>query len=130
MLNHKHLVSKGTLDKSLTIEEVTSLINNLVEALDMQYVKTMPINPVVGYEPNDHPGVSGVGIITTSHIAVHTWDESLDYQLDVYSCKFFEKDTVDLIASSYGMRETSAKLFDRNYEIVQLWPEELKSSIG
>ncbi len=124
MLDHKHLISKGTLDSTLTVDQVTDLINNLVKALNMKYVETMPINPVVGYEPNEHPGVSGVGIITTSHIAIHTWDNTLDYQLDIYSCKTFEKDNIDLVISLYGMKETSAKLFDRNYKIQQLWPEE------
>tara|TARA_R100001480_G_scaffold108171_1_gene109985 strand:+ start:128 stop:523 length:396 start_codon:yes stop_codon:yes gene_type:complete len=124
MLDHKHLISKGTLNEKLTIEEVTDLINKLVVALDMRYVEGMPMNPVVGYEPNEYPGVSGVGIITTSHIAIHTWDDSLDYQLDIYSCKTFEKDSIDLVISLYGMKETSAKLFDRNYKIKQLWPEE------
>ena len=124
MLDHKHLIAKGTLQDKLSTEEVTNLINNLVTALDMQYVQGMPINPVVGYEDGEYPGVSGVGIITTSHIVVHTWDNSLDYQLDVYSCKTFEKESIDLVLSMYGMIEVSAKIFDRNYEIEQLWPEE------
>ena len=115
MLDHKHLISKGTLNEKLTIDQVKDLIDKLVIALDMRFV---------GYEPNEYPGVSGVGIITTSHIAIHTWDDSLDYQLDIYSCKTFEKDSIDLVISLYGMKETSAKLFDRNYKIKQLWPEE------
>jgi S-adenosylmethionine/arginine decarboxylase-like enzyme len=124
MLDHKHLISKGTLDACLTTEEVTDLINNLVKALNMRYVDTMPMNPVVGYEPNDHPGVSGVGIITTSHIVIHTWDNTKQYQLDIYSCKNFKKSDVDIVLSLYGMLEDSGVMFDRNYEIKQLWPEE------
>ncbi len=79
MLDHKHLISKGTLNEKLTTDQVKDLIDKLVIALDMRYVEGMPMNPVVGYEPNEYPGVSGVGIITTSHIAIHTWDDSLDY---------------------------------------------------
>jgi S-adenosylmethionine/arginine decarboxylase-like enzyme len=124
MLDHKHLISKGTLDACLTVEEVTDLINNLVKALNMRYVDTMPMNPVVGYEPNDYPGVSGVGIITTSHIVIHTWDNTKQYQLDIYSCKNFKKSDVDIVLSLYGMLEDSGVMFDRNYEIKQLWPEE------
>ena len=95
-----------------------------MKALNMRYVKSLLNNPVVGYEPDEYPGVSGVGIITTSHIVVHTWDKTMEYQLDVYSCKTFEKDVVDLVASMYGMKETSTKIFDRNYEIEQLWPKQ------
>ena len=124
MLDHKHLISKGKLTVQLDKEDVKGLINNLVKALNMKYVKSLLNNPIVGYEPNEYPGVSGVGIITTSHIVVHTWDNTMDYQLDVYSCKTFEKDVVDLVTSMYGMKETSTKIFDRNYEIIQLWPKE------
>lgn len=124
MLDHKHLISKGTLTVQLNIEDVTNLINNLVKALNMRYVKSIANNPVVGYEPDEHPGISGVGVITTSHIVVHTWDKTMEYQLDVYSCKTFEKDVVDLVTSLYGMKETSTKIFDRNYKIQELWPKE------
>ena len=124
MLDHKHLIAKGKLQHKLSVENVTDIINKLVTALDMKYVEGMPINPSVGYEPNEHPGVSGVGIITTSHIVIHTWDNTLDYQLDIYSCKSFEKEDVDLVLSSYGLVESSAKLFNRSYKIEQLWQKE------
>ena len=50
MLDHKHLISKGTLNEKLTTDQVKDLIDKLVIALDMRYVEGMPINPVVGYE--------------------------------------------------------------------------------
>ena len=53
MLDHKHLITKGQLDQVLTVEDVTNLINELVQALDMKYVEKMHINPVVGYEQNE-----------------------------------------------------------------------------
>ena len=93
MLDHKHLIAKGKLQRKLSVEDVTDII-------------------------------SGVGIITTSHIVVHTWDNTLDYQLDVYSCKSFKKEDVDLVLSSYGLIESSAKLFNRSYKIEQLWQKE------
>ena len=121
MLDHKHLITKGQLDRVLTVEDVTNLINELVQALDMKYVETMPINPVVGYEPNEYPGVSGVGIITTSHIAIHTWDKTMQYQLDIYSCKTFTKDTVHAVTKKYGLNEESIRIFDRNYVIIDIY---------
>lgn len=121
MLDHKHLIIKGQLDQVLTVEDVTNLINELVQALGMKYVETMPINPVVGYEPNEYPGVSGVGIITTSHIAIHTWDKTMQYQLDIYSCKTFTKDTVHAVTKKYGLNEESIRIFDRNYDIIDIY---------
>jgi len=120
MLDHKHLISKGALSKILTIEDVTVLIDTLVDILDMKYVATMPANPVVGYEPNENPGVTGVGIITTSHIVLHTWDETMLYQLDVYSCKDFHPSQVNEVLKLYGMQESDRKFFDRNYNIQEI----------
>ena len=121
MLDHKHLITKGKLNQLLTVEDVTNLINELVQALNMKYVETMPINPVVGYEPNEHPGVSGVGIITTSHIAIHTWDKTNEYQLDIYSCKNFTNNIIQSVIKKYGLNETSMRLFDRNYDIIDIY---------
>ena len=57
----------------------------------MKYVKTMPVNPMVAYEPDENCGVTGVGIITTSHIIIHTWnDTKIIFQADIYSCKDFD----------------------------------------
>ncbi len=104
----------------LTVDEVKKIINSLVKTLNMKYVETMPTNPMVAYEPNEHCGVTGVGIITTSHIIIHTWDYTKYFQADVYSCKNFdEKEVVELIKSN-GLIPKYQRLLDRNGEIKDL----------
>ena len=49
--------------------------------------------PIVAYSDKvGNRGLTGIVIIETSHIAFHSWDESLPavIQLDIYSCKDFE----------------------------------------
>ena len=118
-LEHKHLILKGK-SKILTVECVKSWIENLVTELDMELVKNMPANPSVGYEGSEDCGVSGVAIITTSHIVMHTWDKTLEFQLDVYSCKNFEPITVKNQLDRIGFEITDAKFFDREYNIIEL----------
>ena len=50
-LNHKHLILKGIMTEVLTINKVKNVIDDLVDNLDMKYVKSMPVNPMVAYEP-------------------------------------------------------------------------------
>jgi len=121
-LQHKHLILKGKCN-ILTVEEVKQWIENLVVKLDMELVKGMPVNPSVGYEGGPDCGVSGVAIITTSHIVMHTWNKTLEFQLDVYSCKDFEPITVKKELDKIGFKITDAKFFDREYNIVELGVE-------
>ena len=116
-LNHKHLILKGVMTDILTINEVEDVINNLVDKLGMKYVKTMPVNPMVAYEPDENCGVTGVGIITTSHIIIHTWNDTKYFQADIYSCKDFDAYQVISLLKSHKLENKDCKLLDRNNEL-------------
>ena len=119
-LNHRHLILKGVMTDILTVSEVENVINDLVDKLDMKYVKTMPVNPMVAYEPNENCGVTGVGIITTSHVIIHTWDDTKYFQADIYSCKDFNSSQVIDLLTSYKLETKQGKMLDRNDEIKDL----------
>jgi S-adenosylmethionine/arginine decarboxylase-like enzyme len=45
----------------------------------------------LGREPfEDEGGVSGVGVLSTSHLALHGWPARGEFHLDVYSCRSFD----------------------------------------
>ena len=119
-LNHKHLILKGIMTFQLTVNEVKNVIQSLVEKLGMKYVETMPTNPMVAYEPNENCGVTGIAIITTSHIVIHTWDDTKYFQADIYSCKDFDEKVVVELIKSYGLTSKHQRLLDRNGEIKDL----------
>jgi S-adenosylmethionine/arginine decarboxylase-like enzyme len=116
-LNHKHLILKGVMTDILTVGEVENVINDLVDKLGMKYVKTMPVNPMAAYEPDENCGVTGVGIITTSHIIIHTWDDTKYFQADIYSCKDFNAYQIINLLKSHKLENKDCKLLDRNGEI-------------
>ena len=105
-LNHKHLILKGVMTDILTVGEVENVINDLVDKLGM-----------VAYEPDENCGVTGVGIITTSHIIVHTWDDTKYFQADIYSCKDFNAHQIINLLKSHKLENKDCKLLDRNGEI-------------
>ena len=119
-LNHKHLILKGVMSHNLTVSQVTNTINDLVKKLNMKYVETMSNNPMVAYEPNENCGVTGVGIITTSHIVIHTWDDTKYFQADVYSCKDFDQSEIIKLLKSHNLNCQESRLLDRNGQIKDL----------
>ena len=118
MLEHKHLILKGTMAESVDVPTMKKWLTKLVKILDMELIEEFPHNPAVAYVGGENPGVTGCALITTSHIVIHTWDKSLDFQLDVYSCKEYNPEEVIIHASKLGLAVTSDRFFDRKYNII------------
>ena len=67
-------------------------------------------------------GLTCVGIIETSHIALHCWDEDDPglFQLDVYSCKDFDPMAVVEHFGCFEPVKVEYKFLDREFELVEL----------
>lgn len=70
-------------------------IERLAECCSMRLLSTCQVH--VGEKGHQHKdrdeyGLSAVGIIATSHIAVHTWPAVGQYMLDIVSCKPFDQE--------------------------------------
>ena len=85
-LIHRHLIVRALVTKPpVNRESAHTWLCELVELIGMRLLAG-PITAYVDTEGNR--GVTGVCIISTSHIAVHVWDEPVPavMQLDVYTC--------------------------------------------
>ncbi|OYT40375.1 MAG: adenosylmethionine decarboxylase [Desulfurococcales archaeon ex4484_58] len=63
------------------------------------------------------PGVSVVGIVLESHIAIHTWPEYAFATVDVYTCGEKGDPVVSykFIVEKLGAKKYSIKISDRSY---------------
>lgn len=61
-----------------------------------------------GGEAKDDYGVTGIVIIATSHISIHTYPHDKTFFLDIFSCKEFDKEK----ALAFVRKTFSAKLED------------------
>jgi len=87
MLQHQHIVIRAYVNKPpMATDVIESWLKDLIQAIDMKILS----GPHAVYL--DKAGNRGL----TSHIAIHVWDEAVPglIQLDVYSCKEFDKETV------------------------------------
>jgi len=94
MLQHKHLIIRAEVKNAPKDTEFMTLwFHELIKDIDMKIL----MGPYVIYlDKQGNRGFTGCAIIETSHIVMHTWDEDCPniIQLDVYSCKDFEKQIV------------------------------------
>ncbi len=123
MLDHKHLIVRAeTLLTPNSVPDTVRWFKQLVAKIDMKLVD-LPNNPNCFYM--DTPGNRGltcVGIIETSHIALHCWDENSPglFQLDVYSCKDFDPMTVVEHFARFQPIKIEHKFLDREHELIEL----------
>jgi S-adenosylmethionine/arginine decarboxylase-like enzyme len=93
---HLMMTAKSCDERLLEVSVVTAFLKELVNKIDMiAYGEPL----VARFGEGIEEGISGVQLITTSALTVHTNDAARDLYLDVFSCKWFDetivRDTVD-----------------------------------
>lgn len=85
-LYHKHLIIRAEVNQPPTDPVwTTTWLAHLVQKIGMKIL----MGPYATYcDMEGNRGLTGVVIIETSHIALHSWDETSPsmIQLDVYTC--------------------------------------------
>ena len=120
-IKHKHLLIRAEVsDPPKTEEHIIFWIKTLIKKIDMKILAGPYASKVT---KKGNAGITGVAIIETSHIVMHTWDENNPslIQLDVYSCKDFkETDVLDSL-SEFKPIEVDYKYFDRenNFKLLR-----------
>ena len=96
----KHLVlgASGCNERLLEIPTMRKFIAELVERIDMRaYGEAI----VERFGSGIEIGLSGVQLIETSAITLHTNDAARDLYLDVFSCKDFDADAALAVVNEY-----------------------------
>lgn len=89
----KHLildVHSNDYERMNNKDFVRDFLNKCVELINMRKL----IEPVVVEGATYNPGVTGFVIIETSHISIHTFSNVSRFNMDIYSCKTFDPESV------------------------------------
>lgn len=120
MVQHKHLLIRATISNPISdTEEITTWIRNLIETIQMKVLH----GPVSVYcDKTGNRGVTGFALIETSHIALHTWDETdpATLQLDVYTCSKLEIEQVFNSLSVFDPITLDYKFLDREHGFIDI----------
>ena len=114
-IKHRHFIVIATFKETPFISETftNEWIRELVEEIDMEILKE-PSSVHCNEENNE--GISSFCLITTSHIALHSWEKSDPnlVQLDVYSCKPFDTEKVLNKIREFGPMTIGSKFLNRS----------------
>lgn len=103
MKHGRHLKAMGKGASSLLgdVDRVRTFLESLVPALGMRALADpvmfdVPIElEKMRVEPfEDEGGVTGTIVLSTSHVAIHTWPARHFFVIDVFSCRDFDPSIV------------------------------------
>ena len=120
LLVHKHLIVRAESKRPPKDEEhITDWMREFVDSIGMKVL----MGPYAKYL--DVPGNRGLtvaAIIETSHIVMHTWDESEPaiVQLDVYTCGPFDPAIVFGWLQQYNPIKIDHKYIDREHSLEEI----------
>lgn len=119
-LKHKHLIlSLEVKYPPASASEVESFQSFLIHRIGMQIAKadTLLKNPHAYYcDHAGNRGVTGVGILETSHTALHVWDEEYPakFEMDLYSCSDFDVKDILALCNTFGIIRGNYYILDRD----------------
>jgi|TARA_R110000787_G_scaffold236909_1_gene343392 S-adenosylmethionine decarboxylase len=91
---HKHLLVFAKINKFPNADEekvVIKFMEKLVDKVDMKIIG----GPIASYvSDTGNIGWTSTLLLSTSHAAMHIWNEWGNIQLDLYSCKEFDEKVV------------------------------------
>jgi len=117
MLQHNHIIIKADINKPpKDIRFIRKWIKKLIKAIGMK-ILGQPTAHYVNEKGNR--GLTCLAVLSTSHIALHTWDELSPalLQLDVYSCSDLEKNIVFKHIEQFEPKEINYVTIDRDKAI-------------
>ena len=117
MVKHNHIVVRAEVNKApKDIRFIRKWIRKLIKAIGMKMLG----QPMAHYvNDKGNKGLTCLAILNTSHIALHTWDESYPalLQLDVYSCSALDKKIVFEYLEQFKPKEINYVTIDREKSI-------------
>jgi S-adenosylmethionine/arginine decarboxylase-like enzyme len=121
-MDHKHLLVNSTF-KSTPFRNPTftsDWIRDLVDLIDM---KILYAPRSVRCDKKGNEGISSFCLITTSHIALHSWEKTDPnlVQLDIYSCKPFDHFLVLEEFKKFEPISLGCKYLDRSLSATEGW---------
>lgn len=103
---------------------MTDLVGLLkMEILDGPRITEVPLDTNQLATESDDGGITGYCLITTSHIAIHTWPLRNRFCLDVFSCKEFSGEEAEsYLREFFGVTQAEVTWLARS------WPRQRKST--
>jgi S-adenosylmethionine decarboxylase len=126
---HLKVLGRGDPFRLRRPQEIRRFLEDLIRALEMRILGEPVVYEVeqdiqkLGKEPfEDEGGVTGIAVLSTSHVAIHTWPLRAKtnremFVLDIYSCRDFKNSAVTVLVKE-RFRGEGIKLNDLSSALV------------
>jgi S-adenosylmethionine/arginine decarboxylase-like enzyme len=122
-----HVMVDAFVEDASVFNQVTlkSMFVDLVKALDMEIIDgpnfiEVPVNPEVLRRSQetgvfaDEGGITGMCIISKSHVSLHAWPLQKFFSFDVFSCGDFDPEVaLTIVRARMGIRSESTHIINR-----------------
>lgn len=120
---HKQIIISGYVtNPPKDTVYMKSWFEKLIKTIDM---KILDGPHLVYCDMEGNRGLTGIAIIETSHIALHSWDEINPglIELDIFSCKNFDPNDVIDALREFGLVGIDFKCIDRTHNLTdkKMW---------
>ena len=106
---YNHLIIDGLECDKQKLDDygtIKKLLDELPEKIAMKRLS----KPMIWRGSPHLPGLTGVVVIETSHIAFHTFTDTGKVNIDLYSCKDFDNDmVVNEFRNAFGIKKMIVK---------------------
>lgn len=117
------ILHNGPFDSLNSPKKMAFFLRESVRRIDMRPIGEPVVHDIpleikkLGMEPfEDEGGISGIVVLSTSHLAIHTWPLRNRSVLEAYSCREFdEKILIDLLREVFGA--TAFKVSDSSGDL-------------
>lgn len=120
-----HLIFDGYVEdaSAFTAENLKTLFEKLARALQMQIIMG-PEFLEVELDPSklqsdvfqDEGGITGMCVISTSHMSIHCWPLRKCFSMDVFSCKTFDSALAKrIVQETLGIEKVNVLNVDRYF---------------
>ena len=122
-----HLIFDGYVKDSTVFNEASlkDIFVKLAEALEMQIILG-PTFLEVELDPSkltsdvfqDEGGITGMCVISTSHMSIHCWPLRKCFSMDVFSCKNFNSaKAISMVEKLLGVETVNVIVEQRHFQI-------------
>lgn len=121
LVHHQLLVSANLGKTPSSKDDAEGWLKKLCCSIDMKIL----VGPFSSYSDDEcNRGLTIGAVITTSHIVAHFWEnvKPLRLELDIYSCKRFDLDTVFKELSKFEPSSIQYKFVDRSTDLITAAP--------
>ena len=97
-----HAQSERIRDKNA----ITAFLQEVVDGVGMKIIS----GPTVAEGVPENPGLSGFAILDYSHAAVHTFTESDEVMVDIFSCKPFDRQKArEMVLAAFATKDSDVR---------------------